>query len=440
MILTFGTYDAGRHPRVAILADGLRAHGADVAELNRPLGFSTAERVRMLQQPWRLPLLVVRLLACWAGLTAGAARFRRAHGRPAAVLVGYLGHFDVVLARVLFPRSVVVLDHLIFAGDTASDRGAAGLRVRLLNGLDRLAIACADVVVTDTDEHREMLPAAARRKGVTALVGAPATWFEVNSADPAHTPPSPTRFGGRPRALRASPEWGQRKPRADQPNLVVDGAAAGGGPGSVGAGRLSVVFFGLYTPLQGAPVIAEGIRAAIGQGARFDVTMIGSGQELDTTREILGDMPGVTWHDWVEPGDLPAIVGAHDVCLGIFSDTPKGLRVVPNKVYQGLAAGCVVVTSDTPPQRRAVGDVTELVPPADADALAKKLTELTDPDRLAEARARAASGRDRIRPGAVVEPLADVLDTRCPAALRGRSANGSGGNGIASGRGQGGAA
>jgi hypothetical protein len=42
---------------------------------------------------------------------------------------------------------VIVLDHLVFAGDTAADRGAAGLRVRLLTGLDRLAVSCADVVV-----------------------------------------------------------------------------------------------------------------------------------------------------------------------------------------------------------------------------------------------------------------------------------------------------
>ena len=38
-----------------------------------------------------------------------------------AVLVGYLGHFDVLLARRLFRRIPVVLDHLIFAADTAAE-------------------------------------------------------------------------------------------------------------------------------------------------------------------------------------------------------------------------------------------------------------------------------------------------------------------------------
>lgn len=362
-MIAFGTYDAARHPRIAVLIAGLRAHGSKVTELNRPLGFSTAERVRMLQQPWRLPALALRLLRCWAGLARDTVRQRRAEARPGAVLVGYLGHFDVVLARLLYPRSVIVLDHLVFAGDTAADRGAAGLRVRLLTGLDRLAVACADLVVTDTEEHRQMLPDP--DKGVVVLVGAPDVW----------------------------------RTAASLPDAPADE-------------ELSVVFFGLYTPLQGAPVIAEAVRDAVAAGAALRVTMVGAGQDLPQTREILADTPGVTWHDWVEADELPSLVAGHQVCLGIFSDTPKGVRVVPNKVYQGLAAGCVVVTSDTPPQRRALGEHVELVPAADPRALAAVLVSLCDPVVLAAARERAARGRDRIRPQVVTEPLVAELRRR----------------------------
>jgi glycosyltransferase involved in cell wall biosynthesis len=374
-VITFGTYDAARHPRTAVLVAGLRAHGVKVTELNRPLGFSTAERVRMLQQPWRLPVLAARLLRRWTALVGDAVRLRRAEGRPRAVLVGYLGHFDVLLARLLHPWSVVVLDHLVFASDTAADRGATGLRVRLLQGLDRLATACADVVVTDTEEHRQMLPDPG--KGVVVLVGAPDEW--------------------RP------PQAETRPPVVEPVETPLPAPSAAG---------LSVVFYGLYTPLQGAPVIAEAVRDAVAAGAPLRVTLVGTGQDLARTRETLAGTPGVTWHDWVEPGELPGLVAGHDVCLGIFGDTPKGLRVVPNKVYQGLAAGCVVVTSGTPPQRRALGDSLELVPPADAAALADRLVALCDPAALAAARDRAARGRDRIRPQVVTEPLAAELRRR----------------------------
>lgn len=382
MIVAFGTYDAARHPRVGVLVAGLRAHGYTVRELDRPLGLSTAERVRMLRQPWRLPLLLVRLLRCWALLVGDVAAHRRAHGRPDAVLVGYLGHFDVVLARLLFGRTPVLLDHLVFAGDTAADRGARGARVTLLRGLDRVATSCADVVLLDTPEHLRMLgelvPSRARR-GLVVPVGAPQAWFDA------------ARTGNGERAAAAD---------GDRP--------------------LRVVFFGLFTPLQGTDVLAEALAAALPRAAEeaarggrgLEVTLVGSGQDLPAVRDRLRHAPGVTWRDWVEPADLPALVAAHDVCLGIFSATPKGLRVVPNKVFQGLAAGCVVVTSDTEPQRRLLGDHLELLPPADAAALADRLLALRDPAALAAARGRAASGRDLARPDAVVRPLVRLLAER----------------------------
>ncbi|QAY68888.1 glycosyltransferase [Xylanimonas protaetiae] len=375
MIVAFGTYDAARHPRVGVLVAGLRAHGHDVVELDRPLGFTTAERVRMLREPWRLPLLALRLLACWAALVRDALALRARRGAPRAVVVGYLGHFDVLLARVLYPRTLLVLDHLVFAGDTATDRGARGLRVRLLRLLDRAATRAADVVVTDTAEHRAMLRDPG--KGVVVPVGAPDAWFAAGESDAAAGSPAP------------------------------------GGP-------LRVVFFGLYTPLQGAPVIARALALAAAAGTPLEVSMIGTGQDLTATRAAVdAAVPRdasvrVTWHDWVEPDALPAVVAGHHVCLGIFSDTPKGLRVVPNKVFQGLAAGRVVVTSDTAPQRGLLGDHLELVPPADPAALAAQLAELTDPARYAAAATRARAGRDAVRPEAVVEPLLARLSEEHP--------------------------
>src|SRR5258707_12737052 len=60
-VLLFGTYDTTTHPRVATIAEGLRARGADVAECNAPLGLDTAARVDMLAHPRRAPAPLVRL-------------------------------------------------------------------------------------------------------------------------------------------------------------------------------------------------------------------------------------------------------------------------------------------------------------------------------------------------------------------------------------------
>lgn len=340
-ILGFGTYDSARHPRTGILLDGFRDLGDDVVELDRPLGLRTAERVAMLGQPWLVYRLVGRLLLRWASLVAG--RFRLA-AAPEIVLVGYLGHFDVLLARMLFPRTVVVLDLLIFAADTASDRGQPrGATLRLLGILDRLSVRCADVVLLDTDEHAAMLRIAQRAKGIVVPVGAPHEWF-----------------GPAPRAAAAE-------------------------------GPLSVVFYGLFTPLQAAPVIGRALALLAERGVPVRATMIGTGQDLPATRaaaESARDL--ITWEDWLEPVPLAEFVRTQDVCLGIFADHGKGLHVTPNKVYQGAAAGCVVVTSDTAPQRRSLDDAACFVPPGDAEALAGTLESLArDPARVLDLRRRA---------------------------------------------------
>jgi SAM-dependent methyltransferase len=170
------------------------------------------------------------------------------------------------------------------------------------------------------------------------------------------------------------------------------------------------VFFGLYTPLQGAPVIGRALAELA--GVDLEVTMIGTGQDLADTRRQAAGNSRVTWRDWVPADELPAEVARHDVCLGIFGDGPKARRVVPNKVFQGAAAGCAIVTSDTPPQRSALGAAAVFVPPGDSGALAAALRRLaTDRAELAALRRAAAERAATFTPEAVVRPLRDRLGT-----------------------------
>ena len=149
-ILLFGTYDTSMHPRVATIAEGLAASGLDVAECNAPLGLDTAARVDMLARPWTAPLLLLRLARRWTTLAVAARRM----SRPDVVLVGYLGHFDVHLARLLFRRTPIVLDHLVGASDTGRDRRLdGGPRQALLRLIDAAALRAASIIVVDTDEH-----------------------------------------------------------------------------------------------------------------------------------------------------------------------------------------------------------------------------------------------------------------------------------------------
>jgi glycosyltransferase involved in cell wall biosynthesis len=99
------------------------------------------------------------------------------------------------------------------------------------------------------------------------------------------------------------------------------------------------------------------------------------------------------------------------VCLGIFGASAKAQRVVPNKVYQGAAAGCAIVTSDTAPQRRMLGDAARYVPAGDPAALADALRELADDNMRTKALQAAARARATalFTPVSVAQPLRERL-------------------------------
>jgi glycosyltransferase involved in cell wall biosynthesis len=278
----------------------------------------------------------------------------------------------VLLARALFPRTVIALDHLIFAANTAADRGTApGLRTRLLGRLDDLAIAACDLVVVDTEEHRDMVAADRRPDAVVVPVGASGAWFDA----------------------------------AQQAAATAR---------SAGGARLRVVFFGLFTPLQGAPTIGRALRLLHERSVPVSATLVGAGQDAAAVHREVDGLREVRWHEWVDGADLPHLVAEHDVSLGIFGTTEKAMRVVPNKVYQGAAAGTAVVTSDTQPQRRALGDAALLVPPGDpaalADALARLAGDAAELTRLRDAAARLA--RRSFTAEAVATPLVAALRQR----------------------------
>jgi glycosyltransferase involved in cell wall biosynthesis len=278
-----------------------------------------------------------------------------------------MGHFDILLARFVFPHTPLALDHLIFASDTARDRGAGGIKVRLLRHLDRMALNRADLVIVDTQEHQHML-----RPTDTSMVipvGAPDEWYAAAAG-------------------RAST---RHEASGQTPNIV---------------------FYGLFTPLQGTPVIAKAIRLLAERGVKPRVSLVGTGQDFETVHTLLSGLNNVEFIPWIEPERLPSFVAGHDISLGIFSDTPKGLHVVPNKVYQSMAAGTAVITSDTPPQRRMLGDGVSYTQPGNAEQLADAIESLAQhPDRLARARAQASTVAATFTEREVTKQLAQWLQS-----------------------------
>jgi glycosyltransferase involved in cell wall biosynthesis len=365
-VCLFGSYDRVAHSRIGILEAALREGGADIVEAHVPAWpGGTDEKLAAARHPLS-PRRLVRLARTWSLL---AARYRRV-GPHDVVLVGYFGHLDVLLARVLARRKRRVLDMFLSVYDTVVlDRRTvdpASLQARLARLLDRLAVRASDLALLDTSQQVDF---------ATGELGLPASKLAAVpvGAEPASFPTRPL-------------------------------------PGD---GPLKVLFYSTFIPLHGAGTVAKAIRQVSGEEVAF--TVVGRGQERAAfDREVAG-LDGVNVHDWVSYERLGELVAGHHVVLGLFGVTGKALRVVPAKVYQAACAGRAIVTADTPATRTAFkSDEVVLVPRGDPDALATALRELIkDRARVAELghRAQARFERD-YAPAAIAPRLVELLGSR----------------------------
>ncbi|UCH73196.1 MAG: glycosyltransferase [Rhodospirillales bacterium] len=364
----WGTYDLGK-PRNRILLRGLREAGVDVVEIHRQVWAGIEDKGAVTGLVARL-----KLLARWLGSYPSLViRYLLAPPHD-AVLVGYLGHLDVL---VLYPfarlRGVpIVWDAFLSLYNTVvEDRRMirSGNPIAwCLFAWEWLSCRAAHVVVLDTRAHADHFSKRYRlRRGKTAsiLLG-----VELDAFAPASEP-------------------------------------------SRGEGA-TVLFYGQFTPLHGVETIVRAAQHAYGEPIRW--ILIGEGQEAERARRILAEAPAnVEWITWVDYEQLRLHIAAADVCLGVFGDTDKAARVIPNKVYQVLAAGAPLVTRDCPAIRELLSPDMPgvyLIPPADPEALAREVGRA-----VAEAATLSRPlHRDllvRIAPDAVGSALVSLLQSTC---------------------------
>jgi glycosyltransferase involved in cell wall biosynthesis len=138
----------------------------------------------------------------------------------------------------------------------------------------------------------------------------------------------------------------------------------------------TVLFYGQFIPLHGLDVVVEAAALLAREARDVQWVIIGHGQEADRIDAHLAalELTTVTRVKWVDYNDLARWIRKADVCLGIFGTTEKAHNVVPNKVYQALAMGRRVITSDTNAQRELLSygaaPWLTFVPAGDAVALA----------------------------------------------------------------------
>ena len=376
-VVYWGTYDIGK-PRNRILIQGLRENGFEVIECHAHVWQGVEDKSQVLS--WRQRLRHgLRWLAAYPGLLWRYLWLPK-HD---LVMVGYLGQLDVLLIRPLtwLRRVPLVWDTFLSLHDTVvEDRGLIGPRHPVAAALfawEWLALRSADLLLVDTDAHGRFF---SQRYGVNprrlrrVFVGAePRAFF-------------PQADNGKDRA--------QDEPDENRPYTVL--------------------FYGQFIPLHGMPTIARAAKMCADSGIRWEV--IGDGQEATRFRALL-DEEGpaeLSWTPWVPYLELAQRIHQADVCLGIFGTSNKARRVIPNKVFQILAAGHALITADTAAVRELLepGPGIILVPPGDPEALAAAIVEMRARDSRAAAE-QLADLRARITPKVIGHDLVEVLETLC---------------------------
>jgi len=152
------------------------------------------------------------------------------------------------------------------------------------------------------------------------------------------------------------------------------------------SGRFRVHFHGSYIPLQGIEYI---IRAAkLLENEHIDFTLIGGGQTYRSIQQLARELNirNVKFKKKVPYDMLRQHMSCADICLGIFGNTAKAKRVIPNKLYESLAAKCPTLTGESPAAKELLTVRKDVLfcNMADAEDLAEKIRELKDDPHLRE--------------------------------------------------------
>lgn len=366
-VVCWGTYDLGK-PRNRILLRGLREAGVELVEIHKDVWGGVEDKGHISGAGPKLVLLM-KWLAAYPGLLW---RYFRAPKHD-AVLVGYMGHLDIL---IIWPfallRGVPVFwdAFLSLYNTVVEDRkivGAMNPLAWLLFAWEWLACRAARRVVLDTDAHAAYFR---QRYGLDAG----RTASVLVGAEPEMFPP-----------LQAQ-------------------AAEGS--------ELRVLFYGQFIPLHGIETIVRAAQAAAADPIRW--ILIGKGQEEERVRGLLAEAPAqVEWIEWVDYNKLRDEIARADVCLGIFGETDKAARVTPNKVFQILSAGAPLITRDSPAIRELLAPDMEgiyLVPPGDSGALLAAVRRfMADKPRM-PVRPLHAGLQERIGPGDIGRRFAELVE------------------------------
>ncbi|NNE40963.1 MAG: glycosyltransferase [Marinicaulis sp.] len=287
------------------------------------------------------------------------------------VFVAYLGALDVI---ILWPfarlrGAKICWDAFLSLYDTVvEDRQLArrtGVFAKIVHGFEKLACVAADRIILDTKAHADYFAQTFRlapEKLDVVWVGAEAQFFNARAKER--------------------------------------------------SGKFNVLFYGQFIPLHGIEHIVDAARRCDDRDIEW--TIIGKGQESEKIKQKIDRDPiaNARFIDWIDYSDLPQMIADADLCLGVFGNSDKAGRVIPNKVFQIIAAGAPLVTRDGPGARELFATPPAnvwLVEPGSADAILSAVLKAKN-SNYAVSGSPYDGVREKIAPGAIASSAVSAVE------------------------------
>ncbi|MFW5853586.1 MAG: glycosyltransferase [Patescibacteria group bacterium] len=113
--------------------------------------------------------------------------------------------------------------------------------------------------------------------------------------------------------------------------------------------KFLISFHGKFIPLQGTIKIALAIKELI-ENTNIHFRFVGDEQDFSSVHKILSPYLSTGRLEFIPRVSLvkySSLMKEASVILGIFGDSEKTDRVIPNKIYEGLASGKAVISEET---------------------------------------------------------------------------------------------
>ncbi len=317
----------------------------------------------------------VRGRRAWLRYPALAAAWSRVARECQVLWVPEFRHKDVPLAVMLKGRRPLVFDPLVSRWDTLVQdwrvHAGGSAQASWNRAIDRWTFRAADRLLCDTWAHGELFVSLGADRALLrrVLVGAEQVFFDLEP------------------------------PPADAP--------------------VRVTYVGGFLPLHGVRTLLEAVHSLEARAASmpaFVVQLVGDGIEFEDAKAFARErkLSRVEFTGKLAYADLPRVLAASHISLGAFGTGEKAGRVIPHKLWQGLAAARAVVTGDGAGPREVFehGVHLLLVPRGAPEPLALALERLIDSATLRER--LGSAGRERARelgtPAAVGQQFALALE------------------------------